>query len=523
MPAGPSLTNRSESPLPEAGSFAEMGEFGVGMKINNVVVLGGGSAGLMSALTLKKRLPQLQVLVVRSPDIGIIGVGEGTTAVFPRHFFEFLKLSPRSFYAEAEPTWKLGIKFLWGPRSHFFYTFAQEMEKRLPELARNSGFYYEDETPWLGHASAHMAYGKAFPRRPDGLPVFHNNHAFHIENKKLVQWLENRCREAGVAIRDATVTAVAGPQGVGALLTESGERLTADLYIDASGFRSELLGRLLNEPFISYTDALFCDRAVIGGWHRSQEPIYPYTTAETMDAGWCWQIEHETFINRGYVYSSSFFSDEQALAELMRKNPSISNEPRVVKFRSGRYARNWVGNVVAVGNSAGFVEPLEATALQVICVQASALADSLADSLNDPPPTLVGLYNRYNAAQWDDIRNFLAVHYKYNTRLDTPFWRAARADVALHGAQDVVDFYRENGPSVVAREALIHPSNSFGLDGYLVMMIGQAVPHEKPYQPPPKEAEFWRQRCRQLATEAQNGMDVKEALRAIRQPNLKWG
>ena len=106
--------------------------------------------------------------------------------------------------------------------------------------------------------------------------------------------------------------------------------------------------------------------------------------------------------------------------------------------------------MVAIGNSAGFVEPLEATALQVICVEASALADSLADSLCDPPPSMVKLYNRYNGGQWDDIRNFLAVHYKFNTRLDTPFWRHCREHVALHGAEPVVDFYRENGPSVVA-------------------------------------------------------------------------
>src|ERR1041385_30519 len=216
------------------------------MKISSIIVLGAGSAGLMAALTLKKKPPNVAVRVIRSPDIGIIGVGEGTTVVFPRHFFEYLKMKPRNFYAEAEPTWKMGIRFLWGPRKVFYYTFSYEFEKRLPELSRNNGFYYSDESPWLGHASAFMAHNKVFPRRPDGLPQFHNNHAFHIENKKLVAWLENRCREAGVVITDATVQPERGGEGIAALQAESGQRITADLFVDASGFRSELLGRALS-------------------------------------------------------------------------------------------------------------------------------------------------------------------------------------------------------------------------------------------------------------------------------------
>ena len=253
----------------------------------------------MAALTLKRKLPDLNVTVVRSPDLGVIGVGEGTTPSFPRHFFDYLKLKPQQFYAEAEPTWKLGIKFLWGPRPAFYYTFTFELEQRIQGLARNNGFYFTEQTTCTGPVSALMARDKAFPRRPDGSPLFHNNHAFHLENKKLVGWLEGVSRTFGVNIIDATVTVEPSDNGVGALLTESGERLTADLYIDASGFRSELLGRTLQEEFKSYSDALFCDRAVIGGWARTDEPIKPYTVCETMDAGWAWQIEHENWINRG--------------------------------------------------------------------------------------------------------------------------------------------------------------------------------------------------------------------------------
>ena len=490
--------------------------------IQEVIVLGGGSAGFMVAVTLKRKLPQLRVRVVRSPDIGVIGVGEGTTSSFPRHFFDYLKLKPQQFYAEAEPTWKLGLKFLWGPRREFFYTFAYELQHRYADLSRNNGFFFTGDPVYSGRVSAFMAHDKVFPRRADGIPEFHNQHAFHIENKKLVAWLEKVSREFGVEVMDATATPEPGPQGVGALLTQNGERLTADLFVDASGFRSELLGRTLAEPYLSYDDALFCDRAVIGGWSRTEESIKPYTTAETMDAGWCWQIEHEHWINRGYVYSSKFIGDEQARAEFLGKNSKVTMEPRLVKFRSGRYARNWVGNVVGVGNAVGFVEPLEATALQVICVEANTLADALLDSLAAPSPTLIKLYNDYNAQAWDDIRDFLAIHYKFNTRLDTPFWRACRHDTQLHGAEFLVDFYKENGPSVVAGAQLLHPSNSFGMDGYLALLVGQEVPHAKPFTPPPNEAKVWRDRCNTWAMEARRAMDVRQCLEAIRRPGMKW-
>jgi tryptophan halogenase len=476
----------------------------------------------MAALTLKRKLPHLSVRVLRSPDIGVIGVGEGTTLSFPKLLFEYLKLKPQPFYEQAEPTWKLGIKFLWGPRPEFYYTFAYEYQHRYAELSRNNGFFFNGDLPYAGAVSAFMANDKAFPRRPDGLPHFHNHYAFHIENKKLVSWLEKTARDFGVEVQDATVTAEPGPEGIAALVTEKGERITADLFLDASGFRSELLGRTLGEPFISYTDALFCDRAVIGGWPRTDEPIKPYTTAETMDAGWCWQIEHEHWINRGYVYASNFLSDADALQEFLRKNPKVANEPRLVKFRSGRYTRNWIGNVVGIGNAVGFVEPLEATALQVICVEASTLADALIDSLCAPTPTLIKLYNDYNAQAWDDIRDFLAIHYKFNPRLDTPFWRACRSDTQLHGAEFLVEFYRENGPSVVAGAQLLHPSNSFGMDGYLALLVGQNVPHGKPFTPPPNEAKIWRDRCLTWAHEAQRGLSVKQCLDAIRKPGMKW-
>jgi tryptophan halogenase len=242
-----------------------------------------------------------------------------------------------------------------------------------------------------------------------------------------------------------------------------------------------------------------------------------------MEAGWCWQIEHENWINRGYVYSSRFITDEAALVEFRQKNPKIANEPRVVKFKSGRYRRHWVGNVVGVGNSVGFVEPLEATALQVICLESSTLADTLKDSLLEPPPSLVDLYNTYNSRQWDDIRDFLAVHYAFNTRIDSPFWKACREETALAGAAPIVRFYQENGPSLVAEAVQFDPNNSFGLEGYLAMLVGQGVPHGKPFTPTAAEQKIWKQRLQNYRDHAAQGFTVKSCLDMIRNGQIKLG
>jgi tryptophan halogenase len=489
--------------------------------ISSVIVLGDGSAGLLTALTLKRRLPRLNVRFVRSADNCASIVGETSTADLPRHLFECLALKPQSFYQEVEPSWKIGTRFHWGARKQFNYSLAAECQKRQPPLSRCNGFYYNDDYPWLGLSSAFMAHDKVFSRQPNGLPQFHNRHGFHIETSKLSAWLENRCREQGIEITNASVKPEKGGEGIAALISDTGERITADLYVDAAGFRSELLGVALAEPYQSYSDSLFCDRAVIGGWPRTTEPILSYTTVETMDAGWSWRIEHERSINCGYVYSSQFISDEAALEEFQRKNPQIVTPTHVVKFQPGRYNRCWVGNVVSVGDASGFVEPLEATAITLVCSEAGALADALLDSLQEPTPTLKKLYNKYCAELRDDLRNFLAVHYKFNTLLDTPFWRACRSDAAIHHAENILDWYRENGPSFMPSQVLLPVDSAFGLGGYFTILVGMNVPYDK-RDLPPSELEIWRHHCLNLGTQARLGMSVREALDAIRAPGSNW-
>ncbi|MEQ1859286.1 MAG: FAD-dependent oxidoreductase [Chthoniobacteraceae bacterium] len=493
--------------------------------IKSLLILGAGSAGLIAALSLKRKIPQLDIRVVRSPELGVIGVGEGTTPNFPRHLFEFLGINRKRFYELAEPTWKLGIRFLWGARGRFDYTFDQQLDKQWSDLTMPNGYYCDDEFRCASVPSALMWHGKAFPRQANGCPDIQGWHAFHIENKKFVDVLELIAREQGVEIIDGKVTGSDRlPEGgIAAVHLEDGRRLEADFFVDCSGFRSELLGRTLGEPFVSFDKSLFCDRAVIGGWDRQpDEPILPYTTAEAMDSGWAWQIEHEHHVNRGYVYSSNAISDDEAAAEFLRKNPRAPKSPRVVKFRSGCYRRLWVENVVAIGNSGGFVEPLEATALMIVCGHVQALCEMLNRSHLTPTPTWRALYNDLAWQGWVDIRDFLALHYRLNTALDTPFWRACREDTDVSNISGLLEFYAENGPTGFCRYRLPRSENDFGVEGFLVMLVGNRAPYAAKHNATDAERATWERRRAEFSAAAQSGLTVKESLAYIRHPGWTW-
>ena len=296
--------------------------------------------------------------------------------------------------------------------------------------------------------------------------------------------------------------------------------MAADFFIDASGFRSQLLGKTLEEPFISYSDSLFNDRAMVGSWKRTDEPILPYTTAETMDAGWCWQIEHVDEINRGYVYSSSAISDDEARAEFQRKNPKVQIRDRIVKFRSGRYRRGWIDNVMAIGNASGFVEPLESSALMVVCWQCQTFVElveyvGITDSIRN-------LFNKSWAATWDELRDFLTLHFCVNTRLDTPYWQHCREDADDKRLDSLLEFYEENGPTGFARYQLNNTGSQFGIEGFLTLLVGQQYPYRNRHQATEAEWQSLNARRLHFKAQAQQGLDVREALACVNHPQWRW-
>jgi tryptophan halogenase len=489
--------------------------------IGSVIVLGGGSAGFLAAMTLKKKLPELTVTVIRSRDLGVIGVGESTTVAVPRHLHGYLDIDPGEFHRRAQPSWKLGIRFLWGPRPFFDYTFGLQMDWKWNTLPRNNGYYCEQHCEYVDVPSSLMSHKKAFMRQPNGDPLIGRDFGYHIDNQRFVAFIEEKAAEMGiVALDDVLTEARQDEQGISALHLASGSVHSADLYVDCSGFRSLLLGKAFAEPYTSFQSTLFCDRAVAGTWKRTDEVINPYTTAEAMTAGWCWQIDHPDSIMRGYVYSSAFISDEEAEREFRTKNPRLTST-RIIPFASGRYHRSWVKNVVAVGNAAGFVEPLESTSLAIICDESRLLAECLYESDRQPSPSLVANYNRINARAWDTIRGFLGIHYKFNTRFDTPFWRACQAEVELGPIEELLDYYRENGPSTFARTTLLHGNDIFGMEGYLALLVGQKVPYRKKHAPTPEELRIWQGIRADNRVKALTALSVRQALDAVAAPEWK--
>ena len=491
--------------------------------IQKVIVLGGGTAGLLAALSLRVRLPQLTVQVIRSRELGVIGVGEGSTVGLPSYLHGLLQIDPSAFFRHAAPTWKLGLRFVeWGPRSQFHYSFAPTMQARWPGLAKLTGFYCDADPSGAGVAAALMDEDRVFIRRPDGSPLMQRDYGYHLENAQFVEMLERCAAERGIELLDDKVTSVRrNDAGVTALELASGSTVTADLFVDCSGFASLLLGQTMREPFQSFRSTLFCDRAVVGGWARGEEVIRPYTTVQTMSAGWGWQIDHEARINRGYVYASAFLSDEEAEREFRAQNPRVE-VTRIVHFKTGRYARAWSGNVVAIGNACGFVEPLEATSLGAICAESALLFEVLEDANGTPTPSQVRYFNERVGESWDNIRRFLAIHYKFNTRLDTPFWRTCRAETELAGAEPILEFYQENGPTDLAKQSLLSRYDQFTIDGWLTLLVGMQVPHRRPHSPTPAEARVWAEVRAKLREKARQAFTVHEALTLVRSPRWRW-
>ena len=491
--------------------------------IGSAVVVGGGSAGFLAALTFRRLLPKIALTVVHDPNIPIIGVGESTTPAVPLHLHEHLKLDRNEFHREVRPSWKLGLRFEWGAKDvpHFNYTFDKYLDRQIEGLPRWNAFYCLEEMRDASAFNAIMDRNRSPATIRQNRLQLDPRATYHIPNESFIDYLQKKSVASGAELIEDTVVGVerGDSGGVQAIQLAGGRRLEADFFIDCSGFASVLLGEALEEPYISYRDALYCDRAIVGSWSRSDFPddaeseqIRPYTTMTTMQHGWCWRIDFEDVITRGYVYASEFCSDEEAEQELRALQPQLANaDLRILRFPSGRRERYIAHNVAAVGNASGFVEPLEATSLHLIIEQLHNLALGLIDSERALTDSLRNLLNERFASTWDDVRDFLALHYKYNQKLDTPFWQHCRAESPLGPIQDMVDHYAEVGPSrFLAR--LTTNATMFGYGGYASMLLGLRVPTSANPQLTRKERERWDAYRKSNAAAASQTLQMRQAL-----------
>jgi tryptophan halogenase len=481
--------------------------------VTRVGVVGGGTAGYLTALALRRHHPSLEVTLIESSRIPIIGVGEATTPDLVEFLHGTLGIDELELYREVAPTWKLGIRFLWGgPGDHVFHhPFTGE------HLFEAIAHAHDQDLQSLG--AQLMKTGRApVLREPDGrlTPLLSTTaYAYHLDNARFVAFLQRLAARRGVVRVDCVIDDVTlGPDGgVQHVRADDGRTLSFDLYVDATGFRSLLLQKTLGVAYRSYASSLFCDTAVFADV-PSGDGIAPFTLAETMDAGWCWNIPQVTEDHRGYVFASSHLSADQAEAEMRAKNPGMG-EAHLVRFRSGRLEKCWVGNVVGLGNAYAFVEPLESTALHMLVHQIGLLLDALADETDAAPARM----NDAVGAHWDILRGFLALHYRFNRKLDTPFWKDCRAQVDLAEGEAMLAAYGEGAP-LVARpdrrriEDDLFRSGFFGLLGVDNVLLGQGVP-TRLLTPEPRRVEaFERWAHEQLPSILSRALPHREALDA---------
>jgi tryptophan halogenase len=479
--------------------------------INKVIVLGGTSAGCLTALALKAKMPDLHVQVIRLKGMEQ-GGSESSMPALTAFLHGYLQLELTKFIRNVKCNWTLGNMLMWGSRDHFFLPYATQLDQRMPNLSKNNAFYVGEDMDQAGAMFALMAYDKPFFRMQTGQPAWHWDIAYQMDSGLLVHALSQVAAAIGVETLDDTLTEVKqDASGVSGLVLGSGQTASADLYVDCSGEKSLLLGEGLKEPFVSFKSTLLCDRMLVAEGARGDEPIHPHTFSHTMPSGWAWQLEMPHRIDRGYVYSSAFITDQRAEQEFRVKYPDVVN-PRVRPINNGRHERAWVRNVVAIGDASGYVEPLANSGLGLVAVNARLLVETLGEIGRQISPAPVKLYNRHHVRVWDGIRRFLAIHYKYNTRSTTPFWVACRNDVDLAGADTIVEYYRQCGPSSLWGPMLIDAVDLFGSASYLALLMGLNVETKYERNISRREREAWEVERQKFRSAAMNGFTVAEAL-----------
>jgi tryptophan halogenase len=448
-------------------------------RIRKVLVVGGGSAGWMTAAMLGQILRHdCEVTLVESDDIGIVGVGEATIPPI-RTFNQTLGIVERDFIRATQATFKLGIEFVgWGDREtryfHPFGTHGRNFDMvslhhywlRARAMGDTSSF--DDHCiAWALARGGKMARPVADQRSV--LSTF--DYAYHFDAGGYARFLRSHAEARGVRRIEGTIGGVDLNSETGfveAVMLTDGRRIEAELFIDCSGFRSLLLGQALGEPFEDWSHWLPCDRAVAmpcahpaGAFNPT-----PYTRSTAQEAGWQWRIPLQHRIGNGYVYCSQFINDDRAATLLAgRLDGEALGDPRFLRFTAGRRKRHWVRNVIAVGLSSGFLEPLESTSIHLIQANISKLMGLFPD--RDFDPAVSDEFNRIALGETDRIRDFIILHYKLMRRNDAELWRYTAAMDVPDTLALKLDHFRRHARHI-AREL-----DLFAPDSWLAVHLGQ--------------------------------------------------
>ena len=447
--------------------------------LKHILIVGGGTAGWMTAAALSHKLrgQRIAIRLVESAEIGTVGVGEATVPHI-RFFNATLGFDEADFMRRTKATFKLGIEFRnWGRIGdsyiHPFGAFGKDM----------------DGVPFLHHWLRLREAGGDVPLENFSLPILaaradrfafpaddpaslHStfSYAFQFDAGLYAAFLRDYAEARGVRRSEGKVVDVAldGESGfVRSVTLESGERIEADLFVDCSGFRGLLIEQALKAGYEEWTHWLPCDRAIAVPC-ETRGPLTPYTRATARKAGWIWRIPLQHRVGNGHVYSSAFISDDEAEMALLDQleGPALAKTNRL-RFVTGKRRRQWVKNVVAIGLSAGFLEPLESTSIHLIQLAIGRLIDLLPD--RDWDPLDAAEFNRLMDLEYERVRDFLILHYTATQRDDTPFWNYVREMKLPDSLEYKMELFRERGIVVNYRDGMfLEPS-------WIAVYLGQNV------------------------------------------------
>ncbi len=447
--------------------------------IRRIVIVGGGTAGWMCAAALSKLLDRkIEIRLIESDEIGIVGVGEATIPQI-RLFNATLGLDENEFVRQTQATFKLGIEFAgWlqqgesylhafgpvGGRDLGLVPFYQYwLKMRLAGAVSPIGDYI---------FNAIAARGNRFMRSADiqNSPLSNIAYAFHFDAGLYARFLRKFAESRGVVRTEGKVveTVLAAESGfIDAVVLQGGERIDGDLFIDCSGFRGLLIEQALQTGYQDWSHWLPCNRALAVPC-ESAPVLTPYTRAIAREAGWQWRIPLQHRIGNGYVYCSDYISDDEATANLLaRLDGRPLADPRPLRFVTGMRSKFWNRNCVAIGLASGFMEPLESTSIHFIQSSIAKLVALFPDRSFDPVD--IAEYNRQVQYEFERSRDFLILHYQANQRIGEPFWDRCREMPIPDTLQHKIDLFRSHARIFREHEELFTESS------WVQVLLGQGV------------------------------------------------
>ena len=402
--------------------------------VRNIVIVGGGSAGWMTAAHLAKYLQGVGIALVESPDVPVVGVGESTVPPIVE-FMKSLGLEEKDWMPVCNAVYKSSICFQGFHDKNdppFWYPFNRTWT--VAQRAANRYWLYKHLTdPDFSDRFTLYDYCTLVPEicraGKTVRSVQGSGYAYHFDAALLGEYLKGYSTERGVQyIPDKITRVVMNDDGsIKELQLAHGEPVAGDLFVDCSGFRSILLGQELKEPFNEYYDHLFNDSAIAMRipYIDKEREMQSFTNCTALSSGWVWNIPLYNRIGTGYVYSSKHLSRDKAEQEFRNHLGAdrVKNESAMhINIRVGKHARTWVKNCVGIGLSSGFIEPLESTGIQIVH-SAAHLLTTILKGRNDYTCADVAVYNSSITQLLELIRDFLVCHYALTRREDTPYWR----------------------------------------------------------------------------------------------------